>query len=99
MPRRKKVPPKRNLATIGRAVIKQEKADNIVAVSGFEVNESVQYYFDGWRYGHIIELPTRGLNRGRARVENSVTHHKVWVDGTGLRKMEVANIEFTHQAI
>jgi hypothetical protein len=88
MPRRKKLV-KRDLASIGREVIKQEKAENIVAVSGFEIDEAVQYYDDGWRYGHIRELPTKGVNRGRARVEHPVTHRKVWVDGGELKKMEV----------
>jgi hypothetical protein len=86
--RRKKVV-KRDLATIGREVIKQEKAENIVAVAGFEENEPVQYYDQGWRYGFIRELPIKGLNKGRARVEHSVTGRKTWVDGTGLKKMEV----------
>ncbi len=87
MPRRKKIVVKRDLATIGREVIKQEKAANIVAVVGFEENEPVQYYDEGYRFGYIRELPTKGLNNGRARVENSVTGRKVWVDGTGLLKI------------
>lgn len=91
MPRRKKVKVKikRDFATIGREVLAEEKADNIVAVSGFEEGEGVQYYDSGWRYGFIRELPVRGLNRGRARVENSVTGRKVWVDGTGMNKIIV----------
>jgi len=91
MPRRKKLPPKRkDLVDIGREIIKQEKADNIVAVAGFAEGEAVQYYDQGWRYGFVRELPIKGLNKGRARVEHSVTGRKVWVDGTGLKHMETA---------
>jgi hypothetical protein len=89
MSRRKKLA-KRDLATIGREVLKEQKEENIVAVSGFEVDEGVQYYDEGWRFGHIRLLPIKGLNRGRARVEHPVTGRKVWVDGTGLKKMEVS---------
>lgn len=85
--RRKKVVVKRDLASIGREVIKQEKAENIVAVAGFAVDEPVQYYDCGWRYGFVRELPIKGLNKGRARVEHAVTGRKVWVDGTGLKKI------------
>lgn len=88
--RRKKVVVKRDLATIGREVIKQEKAENLVAVEGFDIDEPVQYFDDGWRYGFIRELPIKGLNKGCARVEHSVTGRKVWVDGTSLKKLEVA---------
>lgn len=88
--RRRKIVVKRDLATIGREVIKQEKAENIVAVAGFTEGEAVQYYDCGWRYGFVRELPIKGLNKGRARVEHSVTGRKVWVDGTGLKKMEVS---------
>lgn len=86
MPRRKKVV-KRDLATIGREVIKQEKAENITAVEGFEIGEAVQYYIEGWRYGFVRELPIKGINKGRARVEHSVSGKKFWVDGTGLLKI------------
>ena len=85
MPRKKKIE-KRNLAEIGRELQKEQKEQNIESVSGFEVNEPVQYYDEGWRYGRIRELPIKGINRGRARVENPVTLKKVWVDGTGLLK-------------
>lgn len=87
MPRKKKEPPKRDLATIGREVLAEQKEENIVAVAGFEVGEAVQYYDEGWRFGHICELPIKGLNKGRARVHNGITDRKVWVDGTGLRKV------------
>lgn len=87
--RRAKLKPRRDLSTIGREVIKQEKADNLGAVAGFDIDEPVQYYSDGWRYGFIRELPARGLNRGRARVEHSVSGKKTWVEGTGLKKMVV----------
>ena len=37
MPRRKKLPPKRkDLADVGRELIKEQKAENIVAVAGFD---------------------------------------------------------------
>lgn len=85
---RKKVVKRATLSSLGRDVIKQEKAENLTAVSGFNVDEAVQYYSDGWRYGFVRELPVRGLNRGRARVEHSVSGRKTWVDGTGLRKVE-----------
>ena len=85
--RRKKVV-KRDLASIGREVIKQQKAENIVAVAGFDEGEAVSYYDKGWRYGFIRELPIKGLNKGRARVQHSVTGRKTWVDGTGLKKIK-----------
>lgn len=87
MPRRRKTPEKKNLATLGREVIQQEKEENLVAVSGFEIDEPVQYYHEGWRFGHIRELPSRGKHGGHARVEHSVTGKKVWVGGTGLKKL------------
>lgn len=76
---------KRDLATIGREVLAEEK--QVVPVIGFEIGEAVQYFNDGWRYGHVIDLPDKGLNKGRARVEHP-TGHRVWVDGAGLKKME-----------
>ena len=84
---RRKKTKKLTQADKGRAIIKETKTANVSAVQGFEIDEPVQYYDSGWRYGHIRELPMRGLNRGRARVENSVTHRKTWVDGTGLLKV------------
>jgi hypothetical protein len=87
LPRKKKEPPKHDLVTIGREILKEKKEENIVAVEGFAEGEAVQYYDEGWRFGHICELPIKGLNLGRARVENGVTKRKVWVDGTGLKKV------------
>lgn len=87
MPRKKKTT-KKNLATLGRAIQKEQKTENVAAVSGFILGEQVQYYDKGWRVGYVKELPTRGLNRGRARIAHMVTERKVWVDGTSLKKLE-----------
>ena len=86
--RRKKIVKRKDLVEIGREIIKEQKEENIVAVAGFTEGEAVQYYDEGWRYGHIVDLPSKGLNKGRARVQHAVTNRKVWVDGTGLKKME-----------
>jgi hypothetical protein len=77
----------RNLAVIGREIIEEQRVENLTAVEGFEIGEAVQYFDQGWRYGFVRELPIKGLNKGRARVEHSVTGRKTWVDGTGLRHL------------
>lgn len=87
MPRRKKQR-KLTQADKGRKIIKETKEANVAAVSGYALSELVQYYSEGWRIGNVIELPVRGKHRGFARVEHIVTHRKVWVDGTSLKKLE-----------
>ena len=59
MPRRKKLPKRKDLADVGRELIKEQKAENIVAVAGFDEGEAVQYYDKGWRYGYIVSYLSR----------------------------------------
>lgn len=91
--RRKKIKTKKTQADKGREIIKAEKQANVTAVSGFETGEMVQYYDDGWRVGHIKELPVRGKHRGFARVENLVARQRrqLWIDGSSLKKLERAH--------
>lgn len=91
MPRRKKQQKKVSQADKGREILKETKEANVAAVQGYAIDEPVQYYDGGWRYGHVRELPVRGLHRGWARVEHPLTHRKVWVNGTSLRKLEHAD--------
>lgn len=85
--RRKKIK-KLSQADKGRAILKEQKAENVSAISGFDIDEMVQYYDDGWRVGRIREMPVRGKNRGLARVEHLLGKRKVWVTGSSLKKME-----------
>lgn len=89
MPRRKKQPEKKTLSQKGREIQKETKEANVTAVSGFAIDEMVQYYDGGWRCGYVRELPTRGKNRGLARVEHLLGRARpVWVSGTSLKKLE-----------
>jgi hypothetical protein len=77
---------KRDLATVGRGLVERQESENVSVVSEFTIGEAVQYYLEGWRFGHIVEIPSRGLRRGMVRVEHSQTG-KHWVNARDLRKM------------
>lgn len=102
MPRRKKlvktVAQKLTQADKGRVILEETKEANVSAVSGYVIGELVQYYDSGWRAGHIVEMPVRGINRGHARVEHLVNQRKVWVDGTSLKKLEAPDARRPVQA-
>lgn len=85
--RRKKIK-KLSQADKGRAILKEQKAENVSAISGFDIDEMVQYYDDGWRVGRIREMSVHGKNRGLARVEHLLGKRTVWVTGSSLKKME-----------
>jgi hypothetical protein len=94
MPRKKvKTKKPKSQTEQGRELLKEQKQANVTAVSGFAIDEMVQYYDDGWRAGYVRELPVRGKHRGLARVENLVSkkRRQLWIDGTCLRKLERAH--------
>lgn len=37
------------------------------------VGQPVQYYDNGWRFGHIREIPIKGKHKGEARIEHPMS--------------------------
>jgi len=74
---------KRTLKEIGREVLKEEKIQNAATASTFRVGEAVQFYKDGWRYGHVQSLGVK-LRLGMVQVEHPITGSH-WVKASDVR--------------
>lgn len=49
--------------------------------------EAVQFYDNGWRYGHVVNAPVRGRHAGMVQVEHPIKG-KTWVAGADVRKLD-----------
>lgn len=77
--------PRKTLKQVGREVLTSAKANNIAAASAFREGEAVQFYKDGWRYGHVKALGTK-LRTGMVQVEHPITGTH-WIKASDVRTL------------
>ena len=78
---------RRTLVEIGRDLQVEQNEEAVEAVSEFTIGQPVQYYDKGWRFGHVAEIPSRGLRRGMIQIHHAITGN-VWVQGTNVKAIE-----------
>jgi hypothetical protein len=76
---------RRTLKQIGREVIQAEKRDNSAAAITYRIGEAIQFYKDGWRFGHVRALGAK-LRSGMVQVEHQITGNH-WVKASDVRHL------------
>jgi hypothetical protein len=78
---------RRTLKELGREQIKVEKQENRAAADTFRIGEAVQFYKDGWRYGHIKAYGIGKVRGGMLQIEHPITG-LLWLDATDVRHLD-----------
>lgn len=77
--------PRKTLKQIGREVIKEDKKENVAAASSFRLGEAVQFYREGWRFGHVNAVGAK-LRAGMVQVEHPTTGMH-WIKASDVRTL------------
>jgi len=76
-------------ATVGRALQEMYRRLNEAMADRLTEGQPVQYYDEGWRFGHVEKLPESDENRyGQVRIVHQATG-RVWVDGRDIKPLSM----------
>lgn len=88
MAKRKKV--HQTLVEKGRDQIEHEQTESLDNLTKFKIGDPVQYYHDGWHFGHIIAFGTK-LRTGMAQIKHPMHAWMIWIQGRDIKSMEETN--------
>lgn len=77
---------RRTLTELGREQIKETKQANREAATVFRIGEAIQFYKDGWRYGHVKEIGVGKLRSGQIKIEHPITGDH-WASASDVRQL------------
>jgi hypothetical protein len=76
-------------AFVGRELGVENRKQNEEMADSLVLGQPCQFYADGWRYGHVDQLPASDEKKyGQVRILHPTTG-PIWVAGRDVRKLEV----------
>jgi len=87
MTKRTTEPEPKTDAFVGRELGVENRKQNEEMTDSLIEGQAVQYYADGWRYGHVDQLPASDEKKyGQVRILHAQTG-AVWVAGRDVKKI------------
>lgn len=89
MTKRTTEPEPKKDAFVGRELGVENRKQNEEMADSLVLGQPCQFYADGWRYGHVDQLPASDEKKyGQVRILHPTTG-PIWVAGRDVRKLEV----------
>ena len=89
MTKRTTEPEPKTDAFVGRELGVENRKQNEEMADSLVLGQPCQFYADGWRYGHVDQLPASDEKKyGQVRILHPTTG-PIWVAGRDVRKLEV----------